>query len=97
MSTAWTGSPCGGPKSPLREPPVSSAAVGTRVADSRVQPLSASAAVQARRIICCWSKFEHPDVWLCPHSDAGLVQVLYEDPRYDAVAAALGCSAVSAA
>ena len=69
----------------------------TRVADSRVQPLSASAAVHARRIICCLSTLVHPDVWICLHSDAGRVQVLYEDPLYDAVAAALACSAVSAA
>ena len=31
VSTAWTGSPCGGPKSPLREPPVSAVAAATGV------------------------------------------------------------------
>ena len=52
VSTALTGSPCGGPKSPLREPPVSARQLRVRGVAGR-RPRAAAAA--SRRLTTCSS------------------------------------------
>jgi hypothetical protein len=86
VSTAVTGSPCGGPKSPLRDPPVSATALTGAVFSAEPHPASSAAASSSVAIVFLF--ISSPRLVVCPldtklprrngrHSDSDQVARVY--------------------
>ena len=75
VSTAFTGSPCGGPKSPEREPPVSAGALVVEVVCWPQATSSRAAAIEIQIFMLCISGGVRLRTFCCRGRCATLIQI----------------------